>query len=313
MDQPSRTGDAPHRRHLTNRCLTPTDHVPQGARMSQGPCSLGLCRNAPHPCEAIALRLRLRPARRAGIATLATPAPTPRTHHRSRRTGAAARTAEVDPTAVAPLVAGGQGAPGLAARSHTRPRSGGPSSQSPAKPPSRRCRTRSAGTSSSATPGMTGRAAPPSCAPASSPAVRRSGSRAMPATVADPELGAMSVPRARTVVVFPAPFGPRKPNTSPRPTLKVTSSNAIRPPKRFERWSADTAGALGFPPEDAVSPDPPVVLLPPTGTCHRAGTAEWARTSSSIREGRCRRRILVPPTRLCRLHLGRGQDYSKVR
>jgi hypothetical protein len=37
----------------------------------------------------------------------------------------------------------------------------------------------------------------------------------IPATVADPALGAISVPSVLTVVVFPAPFGPRKPNTSP--------------------------------------------------------------------------------------------------
>ena len=36
-----------------------------------------------------------------------------------------------------------------------------------------------------------------------------------PATVAVPEVGAMSVPNVRTVVVFPAPFGPRNPKTSP--------------------------------------------------------------------------------------------------
>ena len=35
------------------------------------------------------------------------------------------------------------------------------------------------------------------------------------ATVAEPDVGARSVPRVRTVVVLPAPFGPRKPNTSP--------------------------------------------------------------------------------------------------
>ena len=42
-----------------------------------------------------------------------------------------------------------------------------------------------------------------------------SGASGMPATVADPEVGAISVPSVRTVVVFPAPFGPRNPNTSP--------------------------------------------------------------------------------------------------
>jgi hypothetical protein len=37
----------------------------------------------------------------------------------------------------------------------------------------------------------------------------------IPATIAVPELGAISVPSVRTVVVLPVPFGPRKPNTSP--------------------------------------------------------------------------------------------------
>jgi hypothetical protein len=42
-----------------------------------------------------------------------------------------------------------------------------------------------------------------------------SGLSGKPATVADPDVGASRVPRVRTVVVLPAPFGPRKPNTSP--------------------------------------------------------------------------------------------------
>ena len=68
----------------------------------------------------------------------------------------------------------------------------------------------------------------------------------MPATVAEPEVGAMSVPSARTVVVFPVPFGPRKPNTSPWPISKETPSNATRSPKRLPRPSADSAGAPRF-------------------------------------------------------------------
>jgi hypothetical protein len=36
-----------------------------------------------------------------------------------------------------------------------------------------------------------------------------------PATVAEPEVGAIKVPRVRTMVVLPAPLGPRNPNTSP--------------------------------------------------------------------------------------------------
>jgi hypothetical protein len=35
---------------------------------------------------------------------------------------------------------------------------------------------------------------------------------------AETEVGAISVPRVRTVVVLPEPFGPRNPNTSPYPT-----------------------------------------------------------------------------------------------
>jgi len=62
-----------------------------------------------------------------------------------------------------------------------------------------------------------------------------SGASGIPATVAEPEVGAMRVPSVRTVVVLPAPFGPRNPNTSPRPTSKETSSNAMRSPKRFDR------------------------------------------------------------------------------
>ena len=53
----------------------------------------------------------------------------------------------------------------------------------------------------------------------------------------------MSVPSVRTVVVFPAPLGPRKPKTSPRATSNETSSNASRSPKRFDRCLTDTAGA----------------------------------------------------------------------
>src|SRR5262245_28723471 len=65
----------------------------------------------------------------------------------------------------------------------------------------------------------------------------------MPATVARPAVGRNSVARTRTVVVFPAPLGPRKPKTSPAPTSNDTPSNAIRSPKRFERDSATIAGS----------------------------------------------------------------------
>src|SRR4029079_11811430 len=64
----------------------------------------------------------------------------------------------------------------------------------------------------------------------------------IPATVAVPALGASSVPSVRTSVVFPAPFGPRNPKTSPRPTSNETSAKAVRSPNRFERLSTVMAG-----------------------------------------------------------------------
>src|SRR5579859_4663901 len=73
------------------------------------------------------------------------------------------------------------------------------------------------------------------------------GSSRSPPTTADPEVGAISVPRIRTVVVLPAPLGPRKPNTSPCATLNDTSATAVRVPKSLVRWltsiAADLAGA----------------------------------------------------------------------
>src|SRR3984885_14057312 len=65
--------------------------------------------------------------------------------------------------------------------------------------------------------------------------------KGMPATIADPELGAISVPNVRTVVVLPAPFGPRNPNTSPLATLNETSDTAVRPPKTLVRWLTSMA------------------------------------------------------------------------
>ena len=72
-----------------------------------------------------------------------------------------------------------------------------------------------------------------------------SGVSGIPATVAEPEVGARSVPRVRTVVVFPAPFGPRNPNTSPRATLNDTSATAVRPPNFLVRCLTSIAAAPG--------------------------------------------------------------------
>src|SRR5262249_44940848 len=78
-----------------------------------------------------------------------------------------------------------------------------------------------------------------------------SGVSGIPATVAEPEVGAMRVPSVRTVVVFPAPFGPRNPNTSPRVISKETSWNAIRSPKRLLSPRTERAVGLLVPREAA--------------------------------------------------------------
>src|SRR5579885_3304615 len=55
----------------------------------------------------------------------------------------------------------------------------------------------------------------------------------MPSTRSCPEVTGDTQAIIRIVVVLPAPLGPRKPNTSPRPTLKSTPSTATRSPKRL--------------------------------------------------------------------------------
>src|SRR5205085_1245387 len=51
-------------------------------------------------------------------------------------------------------------------------------------------------------------------------------------TTALPSDGAISAASMRTVVVLPAPFGPRKPKTVPAGIASVKSSTAVRSPKR---------------------------------------------------------------------------------
>src|ERR1017187_4429396 len=72
-----------------------------------------------------------------------------------------------------------------------------------------------------------------------------SGLSGIPATVAVPEVGSIKVPRARTVVVLPAPLGPRKPKTSPYATSKDTPENAVRSPKRLVSCLTIRAGSRG--------------------------------------------------------------------
>ena len=51
-----------------------------------------------------------------------------------------------------------------------------------------------------------------------------------PATIAVPDDGESSVPSMRIVVVFPAPLGPRRPNTSPSAISNETPRTASTPP-----------------------------------------------------------------------------------
>ena len=48
-----------------------------------------------------------------------------------------------------------------------------------------------------------------------------------------PAVGIMKPASMRMVVDLPAPFGPRKPSTSPRRTVNDTLSTAVKAPKRL--------------------------------------------------------------------------------
>ena len=50
-----------------------------------------------------------------------------------------------------------------------------------------------------------------------------------------PDVGGSAPTRQEKSVVFPAPFGPMIPKTSPSATSKSMEASASNPPKRFER------------------------------------------------------------------------------
>src|SRR5674476_1556946 len=60
-----------------------------------------------------------------------------------------------------------------------------------------------------------------------------SAARSMPAIEIEPPLGFRIPAIIRSVVVFPAPFGPRKPNSSPRGTSRSIWSTAVKLPYRL--------------------------------------------------------------------------------
>src|SRR6266576_5975251 len=67
----------------------------------------------------------------------------------------------------------------------------------------------------------------------------------MPMTVSAPSLIGETQPIIRIVEVLPAPFGPRKPNDSPRATSKSTWSTATNEPNRLVSPRAWMSGVEG--------------------------------------------------------------------
>ncbi len=72
------------------------------------------------------------------------------------------------------------------------------------------------------------------------PSGRRSTS--MPATVAEPAVGSVSVVRILMVVDLPAPLGPSRPNTVPGATAKLSPLSAVTSPYSLTRPFASMAG-----------------------------------------------------------------------
>src|SRR6478609_4855526 len=71
----------------------------------------------------------------------------------------------------------------------------------------------------------------------------------MPSTSASPEVGRSTPASMRRVVVLPAPSGPTRPNSSPRPTSKLTPATAVRSPNARVRPSTRRRGsAIGSSP-----------------------------------------------------------------
>src|SRR5450432_1866187 len=62
-----------------------------------------------------------------------------------------------------------------------------------------------------------------------------SAKQSMPSTRADPRVGTTRVAIMRSVVVLPAPLGPRRPVMEPSCAVKLTSRTASTSPKRFAR------------------------------------------------------------------------------
>src|SRR4051812_16631311 len=110
--------------------------------------------------------------------------------------------------------------------------------------------------------------------------------------VARPAVGATSPSSIRSVVVLPAPFGPRNPVTRPGSTVKDRSLTAARSPYRLVS------------PETTIRPGSPVVA----GICQVVG-------SSAGSTGRVRNCSLIagadPVARLAPLQPGHQGDHGE--
>ena len=83
------------------------------------------------------------------------------------------------------------------------------------------------------------------CVSSTAPTVRAGSSRnryGIPNTDAVPSVGATSPRIIRSVVLLPAPFGPRNPVTRPGFTSNERSSTAVTSPNRFVRLLTEMAG-----------------------------------------------------------------------
>jgi hypothetical protein len=68
--------------------------------------------------------------------------------------------------------------------------------------------------------------------------------------VAVPLVGCARPRIIRSVVVLPAPFGPRNPVTIPGSTSKLTPSTALTAPKRFRSERTSIVATGGFLPDE---------------------------------------------------------------
>ncbi len=66
-----------------------------------------------------------------------------------------------------------------------------------------------------------------------------------PAMKARPSVALMRQQRIRTVVVFPAPFGPKKPKTSPSFTWRLSPSMAVTSPNSLPKPTV-SMNSIGF-------------------------------------------------------------------